>query len=189
MQYDQQALIGLIREKALRFGDFTLASGKRASYYLDCRQVTLDAAGILLVAAGMLDRLRSAMPDVIGGLAIGADPITAGILTLAGIERLPLRGIIVRKEAKLHGAGGSRIAGALRPGERVMLIEDVVTTGGSALEASDQIEAAGAHVVGALALVDRLEGGREALAEREIPLNPLLTVRDLGIEPAESSNG
>src|SRR5919106_4733930 len=98
MAYDRNALIALIREQALRFGDFTLASGKKASFYLDCRKVTLDARGAKLIGAGMLELLRGDMPQLVGGMAIGADPITAAILTLAGIEGLPLRGVMVRKE-------------------------------------------------------------------------------------------
>src|SRR5688572_29408995 len=103
--YDRDALQALIRDKALRFGDFTLASGKKASYYLDCRQITLDSRGARLVGAGMLELLASDMPDLVGGMAIGADPITAAILTLAGLRELPLRGVMVRKEAKQHGTG------------------------------------------------------------------------------------
>src|SRR3954466_11004680 len=103
--YDREALKQLVREKALKFGDFTLASGKKATYYLDCRQITLDAQGAGLVGDGMLELLAADMPDLVGGMAIGADPITAAILTLAGIKGLPLRGVMVRKDAKQHGTG------------------------------------------------------------------------------------
>ena len=103
--YDRQALVALVRETALQFGTFTLASGKQASYYLDCRKVTLDARGARLIGAGMLDMLRADMPQLVGGMAIGADPITAAILTLAGIEGVSLRGVMVRKESKQHGTG------------------------------------------------------------------------------------
>jgi orotate phosphoribosyltransferase len=89
--YDKQALVALIRETGLQFGDFTLASGKKASYYLDCRKVTLDARGAKLIGAGMLDLMRGDLPPLVGGMSIGADPITAAILTLAGVEGLPLR--------------------------------------------------------------------------------------------------
>ena len=97
--YDKQALIALIREKALEFGDFTLASGKKASFYLDCRRVTLDSAGANLIAQGMLDLLGDQLPDAVGGMAIGADPITAAIFSVGGQQGIPLRGFIVRKEA------------------------------------------------------------------------------------------
>ena len=100
--YDRNALQALIRERALKFGKFTLASGLQANYYLDCRQVTLDAAGARLIGEGMLALLGDELPDLVGGMVIGADPITGAILTLAGTRNLPLRGVMVRKETKGH---------------------------------------------------------------------------------------
>jgi orotate phosphoribosyltransferase len=178
--YDRQALIALIRETALQFGEFTLASGKKASFYLDCRKVTLDARGARLIGAGMLELLRKDTPQLVGGMAIGADPITAAILTLAGVEGLPLRGVMVRKEAKQHGTG-KYVEGPFNAGEEVVIVEDVVTTGGSSLLAIERCEAAGLKVRRVLAIVDRLEGGREAFASRGYELTTLLTIRDLGI--------
>src|ERR1700678_2269568 len=87
--YDKQALIQLVRDKALRFGQFTLASGKQASYYLDGKQVTLDSAGARLIAEGILDLLGQPLPQAVGGMAIGADPITAAVITLAGVRNVP----------------------------------------------------------------------------------------------------
>ena len=179
--YDRHQLIELIREQALQFGQFTLASGKQASYYLDCRKVTLDARGAKLIAAGMLDLLADDLPDLVGGMAIGADPITAAILTLAGMRGLPLRGIIVRKESKAHGTG-KFVEGPFVEGETVVIVEDVVTTGGSSLLAIERCEAVGLKVERVLAIVDRLEGGNEAFAERGYELTTLLTIEDLGIE-------
>ena len=178
--YDRQQLIQLIRQQALQFGQFTLASGKQASYYLDCRKVTLDAQGAKLVGAGMLDLLASDMPDLVGGMAIGADPITAAILALAGTRDIPLRGIIVRKESKTHGTG-KFVEGPFQEGERLVIVEDVVTTGGSSLLAIERCEAVGLKVQRVLAIVDRLEGGREAFAERGYELTTLVTIKDLGI--------
>src|SRR5947207_14253145 len=103
--YDREALKQLVRDKALKFGDFTLASGKKASYYLDCRQITLDSQGARLVGEGMLELLAGSMPALAGGMAIGADPITAATLTLAGTRGLPLRGVMVRKEPKQQRPG------------------------------------------------------------------------------------
>jgi orotate phosphoribosyltransferase len=181
--YDKQALIALIREKALEFGDFTLASGKKASFYLDCRRVTLDSAGANLIAQGMLDLLGDQLPDAVGGMAIGADPITAAIITVAGQQGKPLRGFIVRKEAKTHGKGRD-VEGPVQTGDRVVIVEDVVTTGGSSLQAIEKVEAAGLRVQGVLAVIDRLEGGAEAFAARGFSLRTLLTIRDFGIEPS-----
>jgi orotate phosphoribosyltransferase len=178
--YDRQALADLIREKSLRFGTFTLASGKQASYYLDCRNVTLDSRGARLIGAGMLELLRPNMPPLVGGMAIGADPITAAILTHAGVEGLPLRGVMVRKEAKQHGTG-KFVEGPFVAGEELVIVEDVVTTGGSSLLAIERAEAVGLKVKRVLAIVDRLEGGREAFADKGYELTTLFTIRDFGI--------
>lgn len=180
--YDRDALKRLLRDKALKFGDFTLASGKKASYYLDCRQITLDSAGARLVGEGMLDLLAAEMPDLVGGMAIGADPITAAVLTLAGIRGVPLRGVMVRKEPKQHGTG-KLVEGPYQAGESIAIVEDVVTTGGSSLEAIERCEAVGLKVQRVLAIIDRLEGGREAFAAKGYQLTTLFTVRDFGIEP------
>jgi len=179
---DKQALIELVRETALEFGDFTLASGKRAKYYLDCRRLTLDSRGARLVAEGMLEMLGEPLPDAVGGMAIGADPITGALITLAGLRDQRLKGFIVRKEAKTHGTG-RMVEGPVEPGERVAIVEDVVTTGGSSLTAIERCEASGLEVQRVLAIVDRLEGGAEAFKERGYRFDALLTVRDFGIEP------
>ncbi|MCI0334046.1 MAG: orotate phosphoribosyltransferase [Planctomycetes bacterium] len=179
--YDREALKQLVRDKALKFGDFTLASGKKAKYYLDCRQITLDAHGARLIGEGMLDLLGDDLPDLVGGMAIGADPITAAILTLAGTRNLALRGVMVRKEAKQHGTG-KLVEGPFRAGESIAIVEDVVTTGGSSLLAIERCEAVGLKVVRVLAIIDRLEGGREAFAERGYELTTLFTIRDFEIE-------
>jgi orotate phosphoribosyltransferase len=181
--YDRQALIALVRDAALEFGQFRLASGKLASYYLDCRKVTLDSTGAILIAEGILDLLGDDLPDAIGGMAIGADPITAAVITLAGSQGKRLRGFIVRKETKEHGTH-RLVEGPVRAGWRAVIVEDVVTTGGSSLRAIDQVEAFGLKVQGVIAVIDRLEGAGEAFGARGLWLRSLLTVRDLGIEPA-----
>ncbi len=181
--YDKNALIDVIRQKALQFGDFTLASGKKATFYLDCRRATLDPQGANLIAAGILEILGDQIPNAIGGMAIGADPITAAVVTLAGQRQLPLYGFIVRKEAKTHGTGKS-VEGPVAPGMTAIIVEDTVTTGGSSLRAIEQAEAFGLKVQGVIAVIDRLEGGAEAFARAGYTLRSLLTVRDLGIEPA-----
>lgn len=178
--YDRSKLIDLIQEKALRRGEFTLASGRKADYYLDCRLITLDSVGARLVAEGLLDILADDRPDLVGGLAVGADPITGAVVALADLRGIPLRGVIVRKEAKGHGTG-KFVEGPYEPGESIVVVEDVVTTGGSALQAIQRCEEVGLAVRGVLAIVDRLEGGREAFAAQGYELTTLLTVRDLGI--------
>lgn len=180
--YDRDALIALIRDRALKVGKFILASGKEASYYLDCRQITLDGRGANLIGEGILELMAADLPDAVGGMAVGADPITAAIVTLAGQRGLPLKGFIVRKEAKAHGRGRD-VEGPVEAGQRVVIVEDVVTTGGSSLLAIEKAEAFGLTVAGVIAIVDRLEGGREAFATRGYALRTLLTIRDFGIEP------
>lgn len=174
-------LIELIRGRALKFGKFTLASGRTASFYLDCKQITLDAAGAQLIAQGLLDLLGEPWPEAVGGMSIGADPIVGAMLAEAGRRGRALRGFMVRKEPKGHGTG-QYLEGPVEPGQRVVIVEDVVTTAGSLLLAAERAEAFGLKVTQVLAIVDRLEGGREAVAARGWPLRTLLTIRDLGIE-------
>jgi orotate phosphoribosyltransferase len=178
--YDKNALMDLVRKLALQIGQFKLASGKMSGYYLDCRKVTLDSAGANLIADGMLELMGPELPDAVGGMAIGADPITAAIITVAGRIGKKLKGFIVRKEAKQHGTGRD-VEGPVQPGDSVIIVEDVVTTGGSSLAAIEKAEAFGLKVRGAMAIIDRLEGGREMLAARGYSLQTLLTIRDFGL--------
>ena len=179
----QASLIALVRQKALKFGQFTLASGKKATYYLDGKQVTLDPAGARLVAEGILDLLAAGpMPAAVGGMSIGADPITAAVVTMSAVRGTPLLGFMVRKESKGHGTN-QYIEGPVKPGDTAVIVEDVVTTGGSSLQAIERAEAFGLKIVGVLAIIDRMEGGAEAFAQRGYPLASLLTIRDFGIEP------
>ena len=182
--YDKRTLIELVRDRALKFGDFTLASGKKATYYLDGKQVTLDSYGAKLVADGILDLLADnlPLPDAIGGMSMGADPITAAVITMAGVRGQQMSGFLVRKEAKGHGTNRF-VEGPVNPGQRVVIVEDVVTTGGSSLEAIARVEEFGLVVSGVVAVIDRLEGGQAAFAARGYRLSSLLTVRDFGIEP------
>jgi orotate phosphoribosyltransferase len=184
--YDKQALISLVRANALKFGEFTLASGKKASYYLDGKQITLDSAGAKLIAEGILDLLGPHLPKAVGGMAIGADPITAAVITMAGVRGLALKGILVRKEAKGHGTQRF-IEGPVSPGDDVVIVEDVITTGGSSLEAIERVEAFGLKVNRVVAIIDRMEGGAQAMAAKGYELSSLLTIRDFGIDPPKSS--
>ena len=184
MSFDRDALLQLIQDEALQRGEFTLASGKKASYYLDCRKVTLHPKGANLIAAAMLDAIESAgeLPQAVGGMAIGADPITASIVTLAGQRDLPLKGFMVRKEPKGHGMG-QQVEGPVEPGQRVVIVEDVITSGGSAIKAVEAAQKFGLKVERVIGIIDRLAGGAEAFAAKGLELQTLTTIRDFGIEP------
>ena len=177
-------VLDLIATRALKRGKFRLASGREASFYLDAKQVVLDARGAMLVGRAILRRLEAhgALPAAVGGMSIGADPVTSAVVTMAGVAGLPLKGFLVRKEPKGHGLQ-RYIEGPVEPGQRVVIVEDVVTTGGSSLLAIDRAEEFGLVVERLVTVIDRLAGGREALLERGIPLESLVTIRDLGIDP------
>jgi len=180
--YDRPALLALFRERALKFGDFTLASGKKAKYYLDGKQITLHSKGLQLVAEGLLDLLVDVEFDAIGGMSIGADPIIGAVLAVAAQRGRDLAGFLVRKEAKGHGTG-RYIEGPVTPGSRVVVVDDVVTTGGSSLQAADRIIEFGCTVVQVLAIVDRMEGGAENFGARSLPFKSLLSITDFGLTP------
>ncbi|HEY4759139.1 MAG TPA: orotate phosphoribosyltransferase [Thermoguttaceae bacterium] len=181
--YDKTALISLVREKAMRFGQFTLASGKKSTYYLDGKQITLDPYGAKLAAEGILDLLiAEGMPKAIGGMSIGADPITSSVVVMSAVRGTPIVGFLVRKQAKGHGTN-QYIEGPVKPGDTVAIVEDVVTTGGSSLEAIERVEAFGLKVQRIIAIIDRMEGGAEEFAKRGYKFSSLLTIRDFGIEP------
>ena len=177
-------LIGLVETKALKRGTFRLASGREATFYLDAKQVVLDAHGSMLVGRAILERLRSLgpLPAAVGGMSIGADPITSAVITMAGVEGIPLKGFMVRKEPKDHGTK-KYVEGPVEPGQRVVIVEDVTTTGGSSLLAIDRVHEFGLVVERVVTVIDRLAGARDAFAARGIPLESLVTIRDLGIEP------
>ena len=177
-------LVSLIGTKALKRGTFRLASGREASFYLDAKQVVLDARGSMLVGRAILEKLKALgpLPDAVGGMSIGADPITSAVVTMAGVEGLPLKGFMVRKEPKDHGTK-RYIEGPVAPGEKVVIVEDVTTTGGSSLLAIDRAIEFGLVVERVVTVIDRLAGATATLAARGIPLDALVTIRDLGIEP------
>jgi len=180
--YDRTALIQLFHDRALRFGDFTLASGKKSTYYLDGKQITLHSRGLQLVSEGLLDLLSDVAFDAIGGMSIGADPIIGGVLTAASARGREMLGFLVRKEPKGHGTQ-RYIEGPVQPGMKVVVIDDVVTTGGSSLQAADRIIEFGCEVVQVVGIVDRMEGGPANFAARNLPLRSLLTIQDFGITP------
>lgn len=162
-------------------GDFTLASGKKSDFYINGKTTTLRPDALNYAARLMLSMMAADTPDRVGGLTLGADALVGAIVCLSHDAGTPYEGFIVRKEAKGHGTGSLVEGPKLEAGQRVAIIEDVVTTGGSALEAVRRVREAcpGAAIVGVYALVDRLDGGREKLAAEGLPLHAIFTKDDL----------
>jgi orotate phosphoribosyltransferase len=175
---DREALRRHVLEHAVKRGEFMLKSGQRSSWFLDTKQTVCRPEGLLLVADAALEVLPSDA-DSIGGLTMGADPVAFGVAAVAATRGRRLRSFSVRKEDKDHGVTG-RIAGALAPGDRVVITEDTVTRGTSIMEAVDIVQAFGAHPVAILVIVDRGGTCGALAASRGIEFLPLLTAEDLG---------
>lgn len=179
----KQELLDILLAKSIRTGHFVLASGKESDLYCDCRVTSLDARGANLIGQVGWELVKkdilAQFPNVssIGGMTMGADPISLAIGMYSSLDQTcgtTLNVFTVRKEAKDHGRG-KRIEGNFESGQEIIVVDDVITTGGSTLKAIDAIEAEGGKVVAALVLVDREEGGREAIEARDIPVFPLFT--------------
>jgi orotate phosphoribosyltransferase len=177
---DHTALVALLAERSVKRGRFTLASGKQSEYYVDARLTTMTPEGLSLIGPLALSTLQQSgwEPSAVGGLTLGADPISYAISYASANSEHPLRAFTVRKEPKAHGTG-KQIEGPFQAGDRVAVIEDVITTGGSALRAIDAVRAAHGTVVGILALVDREEGGREAIERTGTTVLSLVTASEL----------
>jgi orotate phosphoribosyltransferase len=180
MGTDKEKLQAILLEKSFKLGDFTLSSGKKSDYYVDCRTATLDANGLYLISSLLLDYIANEKIgiDAIGGLTLAADPIVGGMVALSAKTSGPLSGFIVRKEAKGHGTG-KLIEGNLKACSRVGIIEDVVTTGASAMKAINAAKECGGEIKVVLAVVDREEGGREEIGKLGIPVYSLFTATEL----------
>jgi len=175
---DKALLRRLILRKALKKGRFKLSSGGTSPYYFDGKQITLDSVGAAALARVILHWARQDRAQAIGGLTLGADPIIGSVLSLAPRRGMKIRGFIVRKEPKKHGTQRS-IEGTLRPGSRVIIVDDVVTKGTSTFRAIEEVEKRGCRVTRAVALVDREEGGGEALVKKGYRFTPVFRLRDL----------
>lgn len=175
-------LEALLRDRSVRRGDFVLASGQRSTYYIDCRLTTMSARGQVLIGALGLGAIREAgwQPEAIGGLTMGADPVAYAVAAASAGQPPVIDAFSVRKEAKSHGTG-QRIEGNFRSGCRVVVVEDVITSGGSALKAVEAVKEAGGAVLGILAVVDREQGGRAALEQAGLSVVTLTTTTGLGL--------
>jgi orotate phosphoribosyltransferase len=173
-------LIEMLATRSARRGSFTLASGKQSSFYIDARLTTMSPEGLSAIGPVGLSMLRERGwdADSVGGLTLGADPVSYAISYASADDSRPIRAFTVRKEAKGHGTG-KLIEGPFAASDRVVVIEDVITTGGSALRAIEALRGAGARILGVLAVVDREEGGREAIEATGIPVASIARVSEI----------
>ena len=192
--HNRAALLDLIATHSFKLGDFTLASGQKSDYYIDCRTTTLHAEGGRLSGLVLYDLIRRHIPnaEAVGGLTMGADPLVSNTASASAWYALDhpgatlLHGFLVRKAEKTHGTG-RRIEGFLKPGAKIVIVDDVCTTGGSTITAIEAAREAGMTVAGVLCLVDREQGGRanieRALAEipsdEDIPFLSVFTASDV----------
>ena len=173
----REELLKLVREKAFQKGNYTLSSGKKSNYYFDGKQITLDPQGILLVGKTILAMLQGIQVDAVGGPTLGADPIAAAVALLSSQTGKPLKAFIVRKEEKKHGTQ-KRIEGPrLEPRDRVVVVEDVITSGKSVMDAIGEIEKLNCRVVKVICLVDREEGAAKLL--QPYNFSPIFTKTEL----------
>jgi orotate phosphoribosyltransferase len=170
----------LFRERALQFGDFTLASGKKSSYYVNSKKVLFHAEAITLLGELLYEATKDLTFQAIGGLEVGAIPMAAAALTAFHKHGRTMEGFFVRKQTKEHGSK-QRLEGLVNSGDSVVVIDDVLTTGGSVVQAIEAVEAIGAKVLRVVCICDRLQGARETLANYDF--RPIFTIRDFGIEP------
>jgi orotate phosphoribosyltransferase len=181
METLREQLRQLLHDKSFRYSPdipFKLVSGRESPYYVDARPVTHNARGLALIGEIVFAMVKELDIQAIGGLTLGADPIAHAVALTSYLKGKPINAFAVRKEAKEHGAGG-RLVGDIRAGDRVVILEDVITTGGSTLKAVAAARDFGLEIVKVVILVDRQEGGREAV-EKEVPrVEAVFTISDL----------
>ena len=184
---EQRALLlQLLAERAYRHGQFTLASGRTSNHYVNCKPVSLSGQGLALLAAQMLP-LVEAEAVAVAGLTLGADPLVSGVAQAAALNGRSLDALIVRKEAKGHGTGAWLEGPLPEAGSRITVLEDVVTTGGSSLKAVKQLREAGYVVERVVTIVDRQEGGLEAMTAAGLELRSLFLLEEVAATAAAAA--
>jgi len=179
-QSERSKLLGLLLKLSFRYSEkasFHLTSGKQTPYYIDCKKVSLDAEGATLIGRDIFNRIKDLPVEGVGGMTLGADPIATAVSVISYLNAQPIPAFIVRKEAKGHGSR-QQIEGALKPGARVVVVEDVVTTGGSTLRTLEALKQEGYPVLKVIALVDRKEGGAERIIQEGISFESLFSLED-----------
>lgn len=168
----------LVGQRSFKFGRFILTSGKESNYYFDGKQVTLHPQGAYLVARAIMEKIKDDNIQAIGGPTLGADPIVGSLAPVFYLEGLNIKLFIIRKAAKGHGTMKMIEGPELLAGERVVVVDDVITSGGSIIKAIDTLKEIGCHVVKVIVLVDRLEGGSRNIEEMGIKVDPIFTIKD-----------
>jgi len=174
-------LLALLKKEALKKGRFVLSSGKVSNYYLDGRIITMTPEGAFLVASIILEMIKNDAIDAIGGPTLGADPIVGSLAALSHINGIAIKTFIVRKQAKEHGTGRLIEGPALKEGNKVIIVDDVATTGKALIEAKAALDQAGVAVEYAVVIVDRKEGASENLLKAGVRLKSIFTIEDLGV--------
>jgi len=174
-------LLQLLKKEALKKGDFVLSSGKRSNYYLDGRIITLTPEGAYLAASIILEMVKGKGIEAVGGPTLGADPIVGAVAVLSYQQGIPLTTFIVRKCVKEHGAQRQIEGPALKKNSRVVLVDDVATTGGSLIEAKQALDKMGVKADEAVVIVDRCEGALENLAKYGLKLTSIFKIEELGV--------
>lgn len=178
----KEKLLALLKKEALKKGEFVLSSGKTSNYYLDGRVITLTPEGAYLVAGIILELLKDKNDIVaVGGPTLGADPIVGALACLSHIQKVPLKTFIVRKAAKEHGTQRQIEGPALAKGSRVILVDDVATTGKALIEAKEALDKAGILAEEAIVIVDRQEGASDNLSKAGLKLLSIFNKQDLGV--------
>lgn len=181
LESERRALVDLIAAEAVFHGDFTLSSGKKATYYVDMRKLTLDHRAAPAIGRLVLDAVRDLNADAVGGLTLGADPIANAVMHASVAAGTPVDAFVVRKEPKDHGRG-RQIEGAEVAGKRVVIVEDTSTTGGSPLKAAEVAAAAGAEIVAVVTVVDRKTGAQAAVEAAGYEWRSIIDLDDLGLQ-------
>jgi orotate phosphoribosyltransferase len=176
----KKRLAELLLALSYREGDFTLTSGKKSDYYFDCKQTALHPEGGYLIGRIFVEMLKKYDVMGVGGMTLGADPLVTGVTVVSHVEGRPMPGFIIRKKSKGHGTNQylEGLANFDR-GDRVVLLEDVCTTGGTLITAAERVRDAGLEIAGVLAVLDREEGGRERLKEAGLELDAIFTRKEL----------
>lgn len=177
----KEKLFELLNKEALKRGKFMLSSGKESNYYLDGRIITLSPEGAYLVASIILDMAKGEALDAIGGPTLGADPIVGAIAVLSHINNQPIKTFIVRKQAKEHGTQRQVEGPLLEAGQRVILVDDVATSGKAILEAKQALDKIGVVAEKAIVIVDRNQGAAENLAKADLKLESIFKIADFGL--------